>query len=71
MSISIATTKPSTTKVSGDAAATAFEREMRALGYRNFQQERGRYCLQILNDLKLAYLAGWRNGYVADKCAAA
>lgn len=56
MSISIATTKGS-----GDTAATAFEREMRALGYRNFEMERGRYCLQELNEMKKAYLAGCRN----------
>ncbi|WP_349573095.1 hypothetical protein [Azotobacter salinestris] len=39
---------------------TAFEAAMRALGYRNFEQERGRYCLQVLNELKQAFIAGQR-----------
>lgn len=38
----------------------AFEAAMRALGYRNFRQERGRYCLQVLNELKRAFVAGQR-----------
>ncbi|WP_349616953.1 hypothetical protein [Azotobacter salinestris] len=75
MSISIAPhlqgLNGSTSGAKNTAAVTAFEREMRALGYRNFRTENGRYCLQVLNDLKLAYLAGLRNGSVADKCAAA
>ncbi len=44
-----------------------FEAAMRLLGYTNFRQERGRYCLQVLNELKQAYLAGLRNGYSAEK----
>ena len=64
MSISIASLQGLNGSCSGaknTAAVTAFEREMRALGYRNFEMERGRYCLQELNEMKKAYLAGCRN----------
>ena len=44
-----------------DPETLEFEREMRALGYRNFEKERDQYCLQILNEMKKAYLAGRRN----------
>lgn len=65
MSISIASLQDLNGSCSGaknTAAVTAFEREMRTLGYRNFRTENGRYCLQELNEMKKAYLAGLRNG---------
>lgn len=40
------------------AEKEVFELAMRQMGHRNFEQENGRYCLQVLNDLLLAFKAG-------------
>lgn len=43
-----------------------FELAMRELGYQNFRKERGRYCEQVLNDMRRAWFAGWRAGFQAE-----
>lgn len=48
----------------------AFEQAMLELGYSNFRKEGGAYCLQELNQMKRAYIAGWRNGFMAESSLA-